>query len=112
MIIIVAIPGIYSSNTWYNSTTEQGNYWDDYKDKYPNAKRIWLKGIWDTPYEIPDGNNKDMYPLIRKWQDAYPYNINQAKQNNQQNSDSSGNNVKQSLNQLFFQILGQLIDAR
>jgi len=58
---------LYSSNTWYNSDLKQGNYWDDYKVKYPNAKRIWLKGIWDTPYEIPVGDDKDMYPLISQW---------------------------------------------
>ena len=29
-----------------------------------NARRIWLKGIWDTPYEIPSEDNFDRYPLI------------------------------------------------
>jgi parallel beta-helix repeat protein len=55
------------NNTWDDG--EYGNYWSNYKIKYPDAKRIWLKGIWDTPYEIPisGGNNKDNCPLIWKW---------------------------------------------
>lgn len=43
---------------------EKGNYWGDYEIKYPDAKKEYLKGIWDTPYEIPGGNNSDRYPLI------------------------------------------------
>jgi hypothetical protein len=50
----------------YNSSINQwdylgeGNYWNDYTTKYPNATR--LNGIWDTPYVI-DENNVDNYPL-------------------------------------------------
>jgi len=29
-----------------------------------------LKGIWGTPYEIPGGNNKDNFPLIKQWSDT------------------------------------------
>ena len=25
--------------------------------------------IWDTPYEIPGGNNTDNYPLVKQWPD-------------------------------------------
>ena len=32
--------------------------------KYPNARRIWLKGIWNISYNIPDEDNEDRYPLI------------------------------------------------
>jgi parallel beta-helix repeat protein len=53
------------TNIWDDG--EYGNYWSDYKFKYPNAKRIWLKGIWDTPYEIEGGDNKDNCPLIKQW---------------------------------------------
>jgi parallel beta-helix repeat protein len=62
------------NNSWDDG--DFGNYWSDYKDKYPDAKRIWLKGIWDTPYEIPTpygkngGGNKDMCPLIWKWSNS------------------------------------------
>ena len=45
----------------------QYNYWSDYKEKYPDARKIWLKGIWDTPYNITGGNNVDKYPRINQW---------------------------------------------
>jgi PKD repeat protein len=49
----------YGSNNWdYNS---QGNHWEDYIEKYPDATQI--DGIWDTPYIIEGGGNKDNYPL-------------------------------------------------
>ena len=50
------------TNIWDNG--KKGNYWADYTKKYPNAKRIWLKGIWNTPYEIPEKKNVDRFPLI------------------------------------------------
>jgi nitrous oxidase accessory protein NosD len=40
-----------------------GNYWSDYKSKYPNASEVDGSGIGDTPYMI-DENNKDHYPLM------------------------------------------------
>jgi parallel beta-helix repeat protein len=39
-----------------------GNYWDDYIESYPNANQN--NGIWDTPYEIPETNSIDEYPLV------------------------------------------------
>jgi parallel beta-helix repeat protein len=55
-------------NQYNNNNRETGNYWDDYEEKYPDAKplsqRPW---IWDTPYEIPGGDNKDMYPLVNQY---------------------------------------------
>ncbi len=50
------------TNFWDDG--EKGNYWADYEDKYPNAKKIWLKGIWSIPYDIPYIENEDRYPLI------------------------------------------------
>jgi len=55
----------YCNNTWDDG--KYGNYWSDYEEKYPDAKKKWWKGIWDTPYEIEGGNNKDNYPLIKQW---------------------------------------------
>jgi len=52
-------------NTWDDG--KFGNFWSDYKQKYPNAKKILQEGIWDTPYEIPDRDNVDNYPLIKQW---------------------------------------------
>ena len=51
------------TNIWYYR--KKGNYWSDYKKLYPDAKKILLKGIWDTPYEIPNKKNMDEYPLLR-----------------------------------------------
>ena len=54
-----------NTNIW--DDTKKGNYWGDYTVKYPDARRIWLKGIWNTPYDIPDKDNQDRYPLIRPY---------------------------------------------
>ena len=56
---------IKNINKWDNH--KKGNYWDDYREIYPNAHKIWLKGIWDTPYEIPSGDNQDRYPLLKPY---------------------------------------------
>jgi parallel beta-helix repeat protein len=53
---------IYNGSTHINYL---GNYWSDYKEKYPDAEEINGYGIWDTPYSI-DGD-KDNYPLVRPW---------------------------------------------
>jgi parallel beta-helix repeat protein len=50
-----------SINTWDKG--KEGNYWSDYKDKYPNATKLIRSGIWNTPY-ILDQYNKDNYPLL------------------------------------------------
>ena len=50
------------TNSWDNG--KKGNYWGDYKTKYPDARKIWLRGIWNTPYEIAGEENQDSYPLI------------------------------------------------
>ena len=63
-----------SANIW-NSTEEItytyngsqctnyiGNYWDDYKGKYPAAEEIGSTGIWDMPYRI--NSDMDNYPLM------------------------------------------------
>jgi parallel beta-helix repeat protein len=55
-----------SSNTWDNGIT--GNYWDDYRIRYPNATIIPTTGTWDTPYVVNvSGNNTDNHPWV------YPY---------------------------------------
>ncbi len=53
----------YGSNHWDHDG--EGNYWSDYQERYPAAwEHPEHKGIWDTSYWIPDGSNKDMYPLM------------------------------------------------
>jgi len=37
------------NNQWDNGTG--GNYWSDYRAKYPDAKERDESGIWDTPYD-------------------------------------------------------------
>jgi len=49
------------TNTWDDG--KKGNYWDDYEEKYPDAYKKWWRGIWDPPYEILGGENKDRYRL-------------------------------------------------
>jgi len=52
-------------NNWDDGA--YGNYWSDYRDKYPNAKKLRQEGIWDTPYQIQGRDNKDNRPLIKQW---------------------------------------------
>ena len=68
-------------NIWYNPVNNKGNYWSDYKNKYPNAKDDNNDGVWDTPYSIPGGNNKDYYPLTDEDEskDENPVNKNKIK---------------------------------
>ena len=46
-----------------------GNYWSDYKEKYPDAKEIDGCGIRDTSYSIDDDN--DTYPLMEPWENYF-----------------------------------------
>ncbi len=54
------------TNTWDNGT--YGNYWSDYNEQYPNAKKIGY--YWSTPYQINE-NNYDPFALIN--QDGSPF---------------------------------------
>ena len=59
--------GVNAQDTYRNywsSYDHIGNYWSEYVQKYPNAIDEDQDGIWDTPYEIPDEDNKDQYPLV------------------------------------------------
>jgi len=51
-------------NTWDNS--QYGNYWDDCKESDKNND-----GVGDTPYNIPNGNNKDRYPLMMPYDGTF-----------------------------------------
>jgi parallel beta-helix repeat protein len=54
------------SNAWYSESEQVGNYWGDYEEKNPDAKKRWLKGVWGTEYNVSgfDSLNYDLYPLI------------------------------------------------
>jgi len=49
-------------NQWYFNNI--GNYWDDYKDKYPGAIDEDNDGFWDSPYVIYQ-NTMDLFPLVQ-----------------------------------------------
>jgi parallel beta-helix repeat protein len=53
----------YNGNTYTNYL---GNYWDDYKEKYPDAEEIDSTGIWDTAYSID--SDMDNYPLVQPFE--------------------------------------------
>ncbi len=55
----------------------KGNFWSDFEERYPDAKKIWLRGVWNTPYEIPNNDNKDHQPLIKQWPNSLstPFNF-------------------------------------
>ena len=57
---------IYNDSTY---TSYLGNYWSDYKDKYPDAEEIDSTGIWNTPYSID--SDKDNYPLIEPFENYF-----------------------------------------
>jgi parallel beta-helix repeat protein len=50
-----------SNGIWDNG--EDGNYWSDYEERYPDAKELDGSGVWDTP-DVIDENNQDNYPLM------------------------------------------------
>jgi len=62
-------------NKWDNGYPSGGNYWSDYKGKYPESKDEHSgvdqkdpgsDGIWDIPYTVfGDPPNVDKYPLVR-----------------------------------------------
>jgi parallel beta-helix repeat protein len=56
---------IYNGSRYTNYL---GNYWGDYKKKYPDAEEIGGCGIWDTAHKI-DSENSDDYPLIDEFED-------------------------------------------
>ena len=50
-------------NTWDDGYPSGGNYWSDFTKKYPNAAQIDESGIWNTAYQLGEGN-QDNYPLV------------------------------------------------
>jgi len=63
--------GYSSINLWNGGYPSGGNYWSDYRTKYPHAAEIDSSGIWNTPYVI-DANNTDYYPLENETAQAFP----------------------------------------
>ena len=59
------------ANFWDDGYPSGGNYWSDYKDRYPDAAEIDQSGIWNTQYFI-DPDNVDNYPLTSPQSDTTP----------------------------------------
>ncbi len=56
-------------NVWYSEDKSRGNYWSDYRERYPSAvEHSEHPGIWDTPYTIGTHHQhetkQDIYPLM------------------------------------------------
>ena len=60
----------YNNSTYTNYL---GNYWSDYKERYPDAEEIYGSGIWDTPYSIDSDN--DNYPLIEPFENYFVHSV-------------------------------------
>ncbi len=67
----------YSGNEWCSIHYRIGNYWSDYKERYPDAKRgrnsnfvfdLTETNFWGSHYQIPNPENDewkaDYFPLI------------------------------------------------
>ncbi len=57
-----------SINAWDDGYL--GNYWSDYKAKYPSAVQIDDSGVYNTPYVI-DAQNIDRYPLTQPFSSEF-----------------------------------------
>jgi len=55
----------YDINQWDSGFV--GNYWSDYREKYPEAVEIGGNGIRNIPYDIPRGESADRFPLMHPW---------------------------------------------
>ncbi len=49
-------------NQWYKDL--EGNYWSNYKERYPGAVKLEDMGIWNKSYNLTGNKKRDKYPLI------------------------------------------------
>ncbi len=74
---------------WDNGSI--GNYWSDYKSKYPNALEIDHTGVGNTPY-VMDTNNIDYHPLMNLVQVSQIINSFYSSTSSSQNIVNSSSN--------------------
>jgi parallel beta-helix repeat protein len=55
------IERVAPANSW--DDWQRGNYWSDYKERYPDATEVNSTGLWDTAYVL-DERNIDHHPLV------------------------------------------------
>ena len=60
------------NNIWYNITLENGNYWRCYDEPSEGAFDNNSDGVIDSPYNVPDESNQDLYPLVNPIDLFYP----------------------------------------
>jgi len=80
------VAGNPEDNIWDNGS--EGNYWSDFKQRYPNATEISGSGVWDTPYNINE-KNIDHYPLVAPFVPDQSSNIPQTTPPDTKPSDST-----------------------
>jgi len=68
-----------SNTSWDAGYPHGGNYWDDYvgDDEYYGTEQDipGSDGIGDTPYDIPNSNQKDRYPFMHLWNGTSPVQL-------------------------------------
>jgi parallel beta-helix repeat protein len=65
-----AVDSPYPVNVWDAGYPLGGNYWSNYRTKYPSAVEIDGSGIGNTSYRI-DGQNIDRYPLMEAFNTTF-----------------------------------------
>jgi hypothetical protein len=61
---------VASVNVWDDGYPGGGNYWSDYKTKYPNSSEITCSKLGNESYII-DSRNKDRYPLMEAFNSTF-----------------------------------------
>jgi parallel beta-helix repeat protein len=60
----------FGLSQWDNTVIGRGNFWSDYRDRYPNAVEVDSLGIWNTSYAL--WGIIDQYPLTKPYQGMAP----------------------------------------